>query len=82
MAAFEAPQPGWDIDALSCTLGVYYRVDQHDITAMQAAIAQSGALYVSSAVHAGWDHPKKAGRRSQLCRAQPAEFTGNTASCA
>ncbi|MBR7779902.1 C1 family peptidase [Undibacterium rugosum] len=59
--AFEAPQPGWANDALSCMLGVYYRVDQDDITAMQAAIAQSGALYVSSAVHAGWDHPKKPG---------------------
>ncbi len=72
VAAFEAPQPGWDIDALSCTLGVYYRVDQHDITAMQAAIAQSGALYVSSAVHAGWDHPKKpgAGRSSAVLSLQ------------
>ncbi|GGX48281.1 C1 family peptidase [Undibacterium squillarum] len=56
--AFEAPQSGWDSDALQCMLGVYYRVDKSDITAMQAAIAQTGALYASSATHAGWDTPR------------------------
>ena len=45
----------WDIDALGCTLGVYYRVDVRSVVDMQAAIQQIGALYVSATVHEGWE---------------------------
>lgn len=44
----------WDIDALACTLGVYYRVDTRSIVDLQAAIHDTGALYVSATVHPGW----------------------------
>ncbi|MBC3869445.1 C1 family peptidase [Undibacterium oligocarboniphilum] len=53
--AFEAPHAGWAEDALQHTLGVYYRIEKSDITAMQAAIAQTGAIYVSATIHAGWN---------------------------
>lgn len=62
---FEAPmrdpknpdraKTNWDINALECTLGVYYRVDVRSIVDMQAAIKQIGALYVSATVHEGWE---------------------------
>lgn len=53
--AFETPHAGWAEDALQHTLGVYYRIEKSDITAMQAAIAQTGAIYVSATIHAGWN---------------------------
>jgi hypothetical protein len=49
------PKSNWDIDALECTLGVYYRVDVRSVVDMQAAIKQIGALYVSATVHEGWE---------------------------
>ena len=62
---FEAPKrdpknpdkakSNWDIDALECALGVYYRVDVRSIVDMQAAIKQIGVLYVSATVHEGWE---------------------------
>ncbi|HEY4084108.1 MAG TPA: C1 family peptidase [Burkholderiaceae bacterium] len=36
-------------------LGAYFRVNHKDLIAMHAAIAEVGALYATSAVHAGWD---------------------------
>jgi len=45
----------WDIDALQCTIGVYYRVDARSVVDMQAAIHQVGALYCSATVHEGWN---------------------------
>lgn len=47
--------PEWALAALDITLGVYYRVDKHNIVDLQAAIADVGAVYVSAEVHAGWD---------------------------
>ncbi|MFZ6731375.1 C1 family peptidase [Undibacterium sp. Ji42W] len=52
--AFEAPKPGWEKDALSRALGVYYRIDKTSITDMQAAIVEIGAIYVSCKLHQGW----------------------------
>ncbi|OGQ94570.1 MAG: hypothetical protein A2521_05225 [Deltaproteobacteria bacterium RIFOXYD12_FULL_57_12] len=52
---FIPPQPGWETDAVTRTLGVYYRVDKNSVVDMQAAIYQVGAIYVSANVHAGWN---------------------------
>ncbi|MFN3862184.1 MAG: C1 family peptidase [Roseateles sp.] len=51
---FVRPLPGWDEDATSRTLGVYYRVDKKSVVDMQAAIYEIGAVYVSANVHDGW----------------------------
>ncbi|HEY8881491.1 MAG TPA: C1 family peptidase [Roseateles sp.] len=51
---FERPGIGWDEDATTRPLGVYYRVDKKSIVDMQAAIYEIGAIYVSSDVHDGW----------------------------
>lgn len=48
------PQPGWEENAIDCTLGVYYRIDTQAITDLQAAILEVGAVYVSAYTHAGW----------------------------
>lgn len=52
--AFMRPKDGWDIDALSRPLGVYYRIDRTSVVDIQAAIHQIGAIYVSANVHDGW----------------------------
>ena len=52
---FIKPRDGWDVDALTRTLGVYYRVNHASVVDMQAAIRQIGALLVSATVHDGWD---------------------------
>lgn len=52
------PIAGWDSDAIERTLGVYYRIGPQDITDLQAAILQVGAIYVSSYTHQGWDTVK------------------------
>lgn len=52
---FIKPRDGWDTDALSRTLGVYYRVNHASVVDMQAAIRQIGAILVSATVHDGWD---------------------------
>lgn len=49
------PLPGWDIDAAELTLGVYYRIDPQDITDVQAALQEVGAIFVSCYTHKGWD---------------------------
>ncbi|MHC8286202.1 C1 family peptidase [Pseudomonas sp. XS1P51] len=52
--AFEAPVENWAMDAVTRPLGVYYRVEKDDVTAMMAALYETGALYVSANVHQGW----------------------------
>ncbi len=52
---FVRPLAGWDSDALCRPLGVYYRVDRQSVVDLQAAIFDSGAVYVSANVHAGWE---------------------------
>lgn len=54
-AVFVAPAKQWATDALSRTLGVYYRVDRESVVDLQAAIVNIGAVYVSARVHKGWD---------------------------
>lgn len=49
------PMRNWDLDALRTTLGVYFRVDIRSVVDMQAAIVETGGLYVSATVHEGWD---------------------------
>lgn len=62
---WQPPLAGWADDALQCTLGIYYRVDKADISSMQAALAQTGVLYVSAHVHAGWDRLEHTARKAQ-----------------
>jgi hypothetical protein len=52
---FIKPRDGWDADALTRTIGVYYRVNHASVVDMQAAIRQIGAIYVSATVHDGWN---------------------------
>jgi hypothetical protein len=52
---FVAPADDWDVDAVRRPLGVYYRIDRASVVDMQAAIAETGAIYVSAAVHGGWN---------------------------
>lgn len=49
------PVPGWDIDAAEHTLGVYYRINPQDITDLQTALQEVGAIFVSCYTHKGWD---------------------------
>ena len=51
---FVRPEAGWDDDAPSRPLGVYYRVDRKSVVDIQAAIYEIGAVYVSGTVHDGW----------------------------
>ncbi|MFZ2650196.1 MAG: C1 family peptidase [Burkholderiaceae bacterium] len=51
---FEAPAPGWDTDAVTRPLGIYYRIDKGSVSDMQAALFEIGAIYVSADVHSGW----------------------------
>jgi hypothetical protein len=60
------PDRNWDVDALNCTLGVYYRVDARSIVDMQAAIRNTGAIYVSATVHEGWSVPTRRQLRGHL----------------
>jgi hypothetical protein len=48
------PLRNWDLDALACTIGVYYRIDARSVVDMQAAIFETGAIYCSGTVHEGW----------------------------
>lgn len=49
------PRYGYAARASQHTLGVYYRVDVKSITDLQAAIYQTGAIFVSAFTHPGWD---------------------------
>lgn len=65
---FVPPLDGWETDAASRTLGVYYRVERASVVDLQAAIAEIGAVYVSAQVHDGWEtlvsaRPRAAPRR-------------------
>lgn len=48
------PKPGWEEDAATRPLGVYYRVNRESLTDIRAAIQEVGAIYVSAQVHVGW----------------------------
>jgi hypothetical protein len=49
------PKPKWAVEAAQIALGAYYRVETDDITAMQSALHEVGAVYCSANVHDGWD---------------------------
>lgn len=57
-AVFVPPGKGWETDAASRPLGVYYRIEKESLSDMQAAIQEVGAIYVSATVHQGWDTVK------------------------
>ncbi|MGO1073635.1 C1 family peptidase [Lysobacter sp. CA199] len=46
-------------DAAQRPLGAYFRVNHKDLVAMHAAFAEVGVLFASSAVHDGWDAPRR-----------------------
>ena len=48
------PLANWDVDALGCTLGVYYRVEAGSVVCLQAALRDTGAVYACGTVHEGW----------------------------
>ncbi len=54
------PATGWAEEAAKITLGAYYRIETDDITALQSAIHEVGAVYVSASVHKGWEVPENA----------------------
>ncbi|MFL1527511.1 C1 family peptidase [Pseudomonas sp. O230] len=64
--AFEAPDEHWAADAVTRPLGVYYRVEKNDVTAMMAALYEAGALYVSANVHQGWALMRPKGKKSPV----------------
>lgn len=45
----------WWLDAVRRPLGAYYRLDPKDLPDMHAALAETGALFVTAGCHAGWD---------------------------
>lgn len=69
-AEFVAPGDGWEEDAASRPLGIYYRIEKGSIRDIQAAIQEVGAVYCSARVHDGWTLPmlprKKALRHADL----------------
>jgi hypothetical protein len=64
-AVFVRPRAGWERDAASRPLGVYYRVDRKSIVDVQSAIVNIGAVYASGNAHDGWDGLLHAHARSQ-----------------
>lgn len=52
---FTRPKEGWDADAITRPLGIYYRIQRDSVVNMQAAIRQTGAIYVSANIHDGWN---------------------------
>lgn len=57
---FVPPRKGWQEDAALRTLGAYYRIDRKSVNDLQAAVYETGAVYVSADVHAGWKVRKNA----------------------
>jgi hypothetical protein len=53
--AYRPPKAGWERDAASRPLGVYYRVDKASVVDLQAALNDIGAVFVSANAHDGWD---------------------------
>lgn len=54
---FVPPREGWQLDAAKRILGAYYRINRASVSDMQAAVYETGAIYVSAQVHAGWAVP-------------------------
>jgi hypothetical protein len=54
-AVFARPKTGWELDAATRPLGVYYRVEKASVVDLQSAIVNIGAVYVSATAHDGWD---------------------------
>jgi hypothetical protein len=52
--SYVAPDQDWSTDAIKRPLGIYYRIQRDAVVDMQAAIYQTGAIYVSANVHDGW----------------------------
>ncbi len=57
-------------DAATRPLGAYFRVNHKDLVAMHAAFAETGTLYATAAVHAGWDDVHKSTGRIPHRRVQ------------
>lgn len=51
----QAPDPNWNKDAIKLPIGAYFRIETRSLTDIQSAITEAGAVYVSCAVHEGWD---------------------------
>ena len=60
------PKPSWVTEAARIPLGAYYRVEAEDITAIQSAIYEVGAIYVSADVHGGWEVTAKSAKVGAL----------------
>lgn len=71
------PKFGYADRATANTLGVYYRVDVATITDLQAAILETGAVYVSANTHDGWQNVPNVRKRITGHETLPAiEFDG------
>lgn len=53
------PELDWWRDALRRPLGAYYRVDKDSLSDLQAALNETGAIFVSARAHAGWEQETK-----------------------
>lgn len=49
------PTEDWWLDAVRRPLGAYYRLNPKDLPDLHAALAETGALFVTAGCHAGWD---------------------------
>src|SRR5215469_13365269 len=47
----------WIVDAFQTPLGAYYRVDHHSVADLQAAINETGVVFVTAQIHEGWHLP-------------------------
>ena len=56
---FVPPKKDWQVDAATRPLGAYYRINVESISDMQAAIYETGAIFVSAKVHTGWYMKRK-----------------------
>ena len=52
---FIEPDPFFLDDAATRPLGAYYRIEKTSVSDIQAAICESGAVFASARVHAGWN---------------------------
>lgn len=60
------PKPHWPTEASRIPLGAYYRVETDDITAVQSAIHEVGAIFASADVHGGWEITAKSRKAGSL----------------
>lgn len=49
------PKADWAINAIETPLGAYYRISTKWLVAMQAALRETHAIYVSADTHDGWN---------------------------